>query len=114
MIRSDTRLIAINNPNNPTGALMDQAYLKQIVEIAQQADAYILSDEVYRGTDQQGEGSTASIVDTEGNFLYSFGIQGQGEGEFWMPAGIFIDEQDFIYVADTYNARVQIFQVEEK
>ena len=46
LIRADTRLIAITNPNNPTGALIDEVVLKQIVEIAQQAGAYILCDEV--------------------------------------------------------------------
>lgn len=59
----DTRLIAINNPNNPTGALMDRAMLEKIVEIARDCDAYLLCDEVYRGTDQEGDGKTASIAD---------------------------------------------------
>jgi hypothetical protein len=27
-----------------------------------------------------------------------------------LPAGIFIDGQDRIYVADSYNRRIQIFQ----
>ena len=51
------------------------------------------------------------IFDPEGNFLHSFGTQGQGEGEFWMPAGIFVDSSDHIYVADSYNSRVQVFQL---
>jgi len=37
--------------------------LKQIVAIAQQTDAYILCDEVYCGTDQDGDGILASIAD---------------------------------------------------
>ena len=32
-----TKLIALSNPNNPTGALMDRAYLEQVVEIAASA-----------------------------------------------------------------------------
>jgi DNA-binding beta-propeller fold protein YncE len=51
------------------------------------------------------------IFDSEGSFLYSFGKQGQGAGEFWMPAGIHIDKEDRIYVADSYNARIQVFQL---
>ena len=43
-----TKMICINNPNNPTGALIDRAYMKQIISIARQVDAYILCDEVYR------------------------------------------------------------------
>jgi aspartate/methionine/tyrosine aminotransferase len=46
---SDTKLIAINNPNNPTGALMDRAFLEQLVAIAREQGAWLLSDEVYRG-----------------------------------------------------------------
>ncbi|MEP3114370.1 aminotransferase [Nisaea sp.] len=58
-----TTLIAINNPNNPTGALMDRAMLEEIARIAEAAGAWILSDEVYRGTDQEGDGLTVSIAD---------------------------------------------------
>ena len=43
-----TKLICINNPNNPTGALMDTALLKEIVEIARSVGAWVLCDEVYR------------------------------------------------------------------
>ena len=39
-----------------------------------------------------------------------FGRSGQDYGEFWMPAGLWIDQNDKIYVADSYNKRVQIFQ----
>ena len=43
-----TRLIAINNPNNPTGSLMDYAMLEGIADIARRVDAWVLGDEVYR------------------------------------------------------------------
>lgn len=48
MIRPDTKLICINNANNPTGAVMDRKYLEELVEIAREVGAYILSDEVYQ------------------------------------------------------------------
>src|SRR6056297_2997196 len=51
LVDQDTKLIAINNPNNPSGVMMDREILKKIVKIADEADAYILSDEVYRGLD---------------------------------------------------------------
>ncbi|MBK6447396.1 MAG: hypothetical protein IPG90_13180 [Bacteroidetes bacterium] len=51
------------------------------------------------------------IFDFNGNFLYTFGSQGQDAGQFWMPSGIYIDDKDFVYVSDTYNSRVQIFHV---
>ena len=51
------------------------------------------------------------FVDAEGNYLYQFGKQGSGQGEFWMPSGIFIDHNDHIYVADSYNKRIQVFEL---
>lgn len=48
LIRPETKMICINNANNPTGAVMDELYLKELVEIARSCDAYILSDEVYK------------------------------------------------------------------
>lgn len=64
-----TKLIAINNPNNPTGALMDKPVLERIAEIAQVSGAWVLSDEAYRGTDQGGEGMTVAMAD-----IYARGI----------------------------------------
>ncbi|SPN74365.1 aminotransferase [Brochothrix thermosphacta] len=69
LLTHDTKLIAINNPNNPTGALMDEEQLLQLVELARKYDAYILSDEVYRGLTLTGENFTPSISD-----LYEKGI----------------------------------------
>lgn len=42
-----TRMIVINTPNNPTGAVMDEDVLKEIVKIAKQRNIIILSDEIY-------------------------------------------------------------------
>ena len=53
------------------------------------------------------------IFDFEGNFLYYFGGPGHMQEEFWMPSGILIHSDDTIWVADTYNGRIQIFQVVE-
>ena len=78
-----TKLIALNNPNNPTGSLMDRAYLEKIVEIARACGAWILCDEVYRGTDQQGDGMTASIAD-----LYEKGISTGSMSKTWSLAGL--------------------------
>ena len=51
LVNSKTKLIAINNPNNPSGVVMKEEMLKEIVEIARSVDAYLLADEVYRGFD---------------------------------------------------------------
>ncbi|SDA73861.1 aminotransferase [Sinorhizobium sp. NFACC03] len=78
-----TKLIAINNPNNPTGALMDCGYLEKIVGIARGCGAWILCDEVYRGTDQEGDGLTASIAD-----LYEKGVSTGSMSKTFSLAGL--------------------------
>ncbi len=83
MATPGTRLIAINNPNNPTGSLMDRAMLEEIAAIAGEVDAWVLCDEVYRGTDQEGTGMTASIVD-----LYDKGISTAGMSKAFSLAGL--------------------------
>ena len=83
LMRADTRLIAITNPNNPTGSLIDESLLKQIIEIAQQAGTWILCDEVYRGTDQDGDGISASIAD-----LYEKGIATNSMSKAFSLAGL--------------------------
>ncbi|KAL4949410.1 hypothetical protein BDW69DRAFT_198126 [Aspergillus filifer] len=48
LIRPNTKLIILNNPQNPTGAIIPQATLEEIVEIAREQSIYIFCDEVYR------------------------------------------------------------------
>lgn len=42
-----TKVVMLNNPHNPTGAVFPRAVLERIVELAAQHDALIVSDEVY-------------------------------------------------------------------
>lgn len=63
------RIIALSNPNNPTGALLDEAALGEIVRIADECGAWVLCDEVYRGLEHDGRETAPSIVD-----LYDRGI----------------------------------------
>jgi sugar lactone lactonase YvrE len=50
------------------------------------------------------------VFNPAGELLYYFGQQGDGPSQFQLPAGICIDRQDRIYVVDSYNRRVQVFQ----
>ncbi|KAK0632454.1 aminotransferase-like protein [Immersiella caudata] len=47
LVKPNTKLIVINNPNNPTGATTPESVLAAIVAFAQQRKLCILSDEVY-------------------------------------------------------------------
>jgi aspartate/methionine/tyrosine aminotransferase len=83
LVTPATRLIALTNPNNPTGSLMDRAYLEEIVSIADAVGAYILSDEVYRGTSQEDDALTISVAD-----LYPRGISTGSMSKAFSLAGI--------------------------
>ncbi len=48
LIRPNTRLITVNFPHNPTGALLDHATWQAVVAVAREAGAYLFADEVYR------------------------------------------------------------------
>ena len=58
LVAKGAKLITIVNPNNPTGAVLDSDQIRQVVEIAKENDAWILADEVYRGTEQSGIGTS--------------------------------------------------------
>ena len=68
LVNEKTKMITINNPNNPSGSLIPDDVMMEIVEIARSVDAYVLCDEVYRGISQDGS-YMKSIVD-----LYDKGI----------------------------------------
>lgn len=82
MVKPDTKLICINNPNNPTGALMDEAMLREICDIAKSVDAWLLCDEVYRGLTQDGAYSP-SVAD-----LYEKGISTGSMSKVFSLAGL--------------------------
>ena len=46
-----TKMIAVCNPNNPTGAVLSEEAMERIIRVAEQADAWILADEIYRGAE---------------------------------------------------------------
>jgi DNA-binding beta-propeller fold protein YncE len=47
--------------------------------------------------------------DSNGAFLSTWGSEGTNQGEFDYPAGIAVDGQGTVFVADTGNNRVQLF-----
>ncbi|XWW92469.1 hypothetical protein V2A60_000392 [Cordyceps javanica] len=48
LFRRNTKMIILNNPSNPTGAVIPEAVLRDIVEIAKARGIIVFSDEVYR------------------------------------------------------------------
>ena len=60
-VSTDTKLIAICNPNNPTGHIMSSDERKAVVIAAAKVGAWILSDEVYAGAEHNTNVFTSSM-----------------------------------------------------
>ena len=83
MLRPNPKLVVLNNPNHPTGSLMQAEALEAFCEIASGSGAYILCDEVYRGTNQSGDGFAPAIAD-----VYDRGISVGGMSKTFSLAGL--------------------------
>ncbi len=82
LVDKNTKMITINNPNNPTGSLIPEDVMKEIAEIAKSVDAYVLSDEVYRGISEDGS-YMPSITD-----IYEKGISVGSMSKIFSLAGL--------------------------
>ena len=57
LVNPRTRLIALVNPNNPTGAVLGEPAMRRITAAAARHGAWVLADEVYRGAERDGRES---------------------------------------------------------
>ncbi|KRS22931.1 aminotransferase [Alishewanella sp. WH16-1] len=64
-ISKKTRALVLINPNNPTGAVYDAAFLRQLLQIAREHKLVVLSDEIYDKVLYDGTEhvSTAALAD---------------------------------------------------
>ena len=65
LISPKTKMIVVCNPNNPTGAIMLKSVMEGIIKIAIDYDCWILSDEVYGGSELDGIESRSFAGSTE-------------------------------------------------
>ncbi len=73
LITERTRLIVINSPANPTGAVFPAELVASIVELAAEHDLWVLSDEVYDELVFEGAMANAAQYDRERVVgIYSF------------------------------------------
>ena len=91
LVRPETRLIVINSPHNPTGAMLDAGELEHVYNLAQSVGAMILSDEAYRWLEVPGGNeSPPPILNlgpagiSVGTFSKPFGLPGLRTG--WLAA----------------------------
>lgn len=92
-VRPGTRAIALSNPNNPTGARLTEESRRAINDAASEADAWIISDEVYRGAERKGDlsptlwGEYENVLVTSG-LSKAFGLPGLRLGWICGPRDI--------------------------
>jgi len=55
LIKPNTKVICINNPNNPTGFILSNKEMEELVRIAKANDIYLICDEVYKGLEFDSE-----------------------------------------------------------
>ncbi len=81
-VNANTRIIAVCNPNNPTGYIMTEAEMDAVVAAADKVGAWILADEVYRGAERLREEETPSffgrydMVVALGSMSKAYGLPG--------------------------------------
>jgi len=73
LVGPKTRLVAVCNPNNPTGSILSEDAMKAIVRVAEKHGAWILADEVYRGAELDGH-ETRSFWGLYDRLLVSCGL----------------------------------------
>lgn len=96
LIGPKTKLIALTNPNNPTGAQLNEEARRTIIELADRAGAWIFSDEVYQGAELDGNitpslwGTYPKVVVTSG-LSKAYGLPGLRTGWMVGPADFIQD-----------------------
>jgi aspartate/methionine/tyrosine aminotransferase len=63
LLSKKTKLILINSPNNPTGAVMTKEEAREIAAIAEKHGVYVLSDEVYDKIIYEGGHHSPAVYD---------------------------------------------------
>lgn len=69
-----TRLILVTNPNNPTGAVLTEAEMDEIVRAARRVGAWIVADEVYRGAERSRSTITPTFWGRYGKVIITSGL----------------------------------------
>ena len=71
-ITPNTRAIVLINPNNPTGALYPESFLKEVIEVARQYQLIIYADEIYDKVVYDGEVHTSIASLAEDLLIVTF------------------------------------------
>lgn len=86
----ETALVVVNSPNNPTGAVYDSDTMLELVDIVEEHDALLVSDEVYDHFDHTNRFESALSIESEhrvvtNSFSKSMAITGFRVGYAILP-----------------------------
>jgi aspartate/methionine/tyrosine aminotransferase len=105
IVTANTRLIAVCNPNNPTGYILTDDEMDKIVAIADRVGSWILADEVYRGAERETDKESTSFygrydkVLAVGSMSKAYGMPGLRIG--WVVGPV--DTVDEIWARHEYT-----------
>lgn len=68
-IRSNTRVVSVNFPNNPTGKVIDAADFVRLAELCDERSIHLFSDEVYRGLERDPQRTLPQAADLSARAL---------------------------------------------
>ena len=79
VMKKPVKMIILNHPSNPTGSLLSREDLKELISLAEKQNAWILSDEVYRGLHE----NEVSVSD-----MYERGVSTSSFSKLFSLAGL--------------------------
>jgi len=61
LITPDTKMLVLNFPHNPTGAMLTHGQLSRIVSLCRDNDVYLFNDEMYKYLEHKGRVTLPSV-----------------------------------------------------
>ena len=80
LVRPDTKMIIVNTPHNPTGAMLTAEELDRVYDLAGSVGAWLLCDEAYRWLDLPGQPPMAPPIRNKGGHGISVGTMSKPFG----------------------------------
>ncbi|MEA1878231.1 MAG: aminotransferase class I/II-fold pyridoxal phosphate-dependent enzyme [Bacteroidota bacterium] len=74
LVGSDTRMLVMNFPHNPTGAILTRIQFDQVVELCRKHDIILFSDEMYRYLEYDTEDRLPSAAEVNENSVTLCGM----------------------------------------
>jgi aspartate/methionine/tyrosine aminotransferase len=96
-VTPNTKVIAVVNPNNPSGKILDEAEMDAIVAAADRVGAWIIADEVYAGAERERNDQAPSFQGRHENVIAvnglskAYGLPGLRLGWIVAPAPLIQD-----------------------